>query len=99
MTDVKVRCTTCYNVFNTNKDEGKKVICPMCDSSFSVQNTNIVTSIKDIFTTTPEISILADSDLTSGSDIVPEIKYIEQVYHIPNNKYTYENIQPPSNRH
>jgi len=56
-------------------------------------NINIVTSIKDIFTTTPEISILADSDLTSGSDIVPEIKYIEQVYHIPNNKYTYENAQ------
>lgn len=50
MTDVKVRCTTCYNVFNTNKDEGKKVICPMCDSSFSVQNTNIVTSIKKTIT-------------------------------------------------
>ena len=50
MTDVKVRCTTCYNVFNTNKDEGKNVICPMCDSSFKVQNTNIVTSIKKTIT-------------------------------------------------
>ena len=56
-------------------------------------NINIVTSITDFFSKTPEINILAESDLTSGSDIVPEIKYIEQVYHIPGNEYTYENAQ------
>lgn len=50
MADMKVRCTTCYNVFNTNKDEGKNVICPMCDSSFKVQNTNVVTNIKNKIT-------------------------------------------------
>ena len=50
MADVKVRCTTCYNVFNTNKDEGRNVICPMCDSSFAVQNTNIATNIKNTIT-------------------------------------------------
>jgi hypothetical protein len=50
MADVKVRCTTCYNVFNTNKDEGNNVICPMCDSSFAVKNTNVVTNIKNTIT-------------------------------------------------
>ena len=50
MTDVKVRCTTCYNVFNTNKDEGMNVICPMCDSAFPVQNSNMVSSIKKTIT-------------------------------------------------
>ena len=50
MADVKVRCTTCYNVFNTNKDEGKNVICPMCDSSFAVKRTNVITNIKRTIT-------------------------------------------------
>ena len=50
MADVKVRCTTCYNVFNTNKDEGKNVICPMCDSSFTVKSTNVITNIKKTIT-------------------------------------------------
>ena len=60
-------------------------------------NINIVTSIKDFFSKTPEINILADSELlsannesTAGNNIIPEIKYIKQVYHIPNNNYTYD---------
>jgi len=65
-------------------------------------NINIVTSIKDFFSNTPEINILADSDIVSGknivsgnnivtgNNIVPEIKYEKQVYHIPNNNYTYD---------
>ena len=57
-------------------------------------NINIVTSIKDFFSKSPKIDILADSELTHDNDsIVPEIKYIEQVYHIPNNKYTYEDAK------
>ena len=45
MGDSKVRCTTCYNVFNTSKEEGKTVICPMCDNSFAVKKVNIVSNI------------------------------------------------------
>jgi hypothetical protein len=56
-------------------------------------NINIVTSIKNFFTKKPEINILADSELTNENTIVPEIKYIKQAYHIPNNKYTYEDAQ------
>jgi len=57
-------------------------------------NINIVTSIKDFFSKSPKIDILADSELTSDKDSdVPEIKYVEQVYHIPNNKYTYEDAK------
>ena len=46
MADVKVRCTTCYNVFNTAKNEGQEVTCPMCDSSFTVQKTTLVGDIR-----------------------------------------------------
>jgi len=55
-------------------------------------NVNIVTSIKNIFSGTPEIDIVVDNE--DGGDIrgtttVPEIKFTEQVYHIPGNEYTY----------
>jgi hypothetical protein len=57
-------------------------------------NINIVTSIKNFFSSNPEVDILVDSDLTEeGTDIVPEIKMINQVYHIPDNKYTYEDAK------
>jgi len=46
MADAKVRCTTCYNVFNTAKKEGQEVTCPMCDSSFAIQKTTLVRDIK-----------------------------------------------------
>ena len=45
MGDSKVRCTTCYNVFNTSKEEGEKVTCPMCDGTFAVKKGNLVTNI------------------------------------------------------
>ena len=58
-------------------------------------NINIVTSIKNFFSSNPEIDILVDSDFNEeeGSDIVPEINMINQVYHIPDNKYTYEDAK------
>ena len=46
MADAKVRCTTCYNVFNTAKKEGQEVTCPMCDSSFTVLKTTLVGDIR-----------------------------------------------------
>ena len=54
MGDSKIRCTTCYNVFNSSKELGEKVICPMCDNSFTLKNTsfipNLAQSITDLTT-------------------------------------------------
>ena len=46
MTEAKVRCTTCYNVFNTAKKEGQDATCPMCDSKFTIQKKTFVGDIK-----------------------------------------------------
>ncbi len=45
-----MRCTTCYNVFNTAKEEGQGVTCPMCDSSFTVEKKTFVADIKQSIT-------------------------------------------------
>jgi hypothetical protein len=50
MAEAKVRCTTCYNVFNTAKKEGQGVTCPMCDSSFTVEKTTFVADIRQSIT-------------------------------------------------
>ena len=50
MPEAKVRCTTCYNVFNTAKKEGQKVTCPMCDSSFTVEKTTFVADVRQSIT-------------------------------------------------
>ena len=62
-------------------------------------NINIVTSVKNFFSTNPEIDIVVD-DSGDGSklgdkdnNIVPEIKFEEQVYHIPGNTYTYDDAK------
>ena len=46
MVESKIRCTTCYNVFNTTKDIGEKATCPMCDSAVAINENNIVGDIK-----------------------------------------------------
>ncbi len=46
MAEAKVRCTTCYNVFNTAKKEGQDATCPMCDSTFTIQKKTFVGDIK-----------------------------------------------------
>ena len=46
MVESKIRCTTCYNVFNTTKDIGGKATCPMCDSAIAINEKNIVGDIK-----------------------------------------------------
>ena len=53
-------------------------------------NINIIASIKNFFSKTPEIDIIAESkELSGGQEEVPEIKTIKQVYNIPENIYTY----------
>ena len=46
MVESKIRCTTCYNVFNTTKGVGVKATCPMCDSAVAINENNIVGDIK-----------------------------------------------------
>ena len=46
MAEAKVRCTTCYNVFNTAKKEGQDAACPMCDSTFTIQKKTFVGDVK-----------------------------------------------------
>ncbi len=50
MVESKIRCTTCYNVFNTTKDIGEKATCPMCDSAVAINEKNIVGDIKQQLT-------------------------------------------------
>ena len=57
-------------------------------------NIDITASIKNIFSPMPEIDITVDPDddadeLTS----VPELKFEKQVFHVPGNKYTYDNAK------
>ena len=46
MAELKIRCTTCYNVFNTTKVIGTKATCPMCDSAVEITEKNIAGDIK-----------------------------------------------------
>ena len=61
-------------------------------------NIDITTSIKNLFTASPEIDILVDSDnlVGEGTDpatSVPEIKLAKQVFHVPGNKYKYDDAK------
>ena len=53
-------------------------------------NINIIASIKNLFSDVPEIDINVESDLDNSNEPIPEIKNIHQTFHIPENKYTYE---------
>tara|TARA_Y100001970_G_scaffold256252_1_gene333810 strand:+ start:2792 stop:4000 length:1209 start_codon:yes stop_codon:yes gene_type:complete len=46
MVESKIRCTTCYNVFNTAKNIGEKATCPMCDTRVAINKKNIVGDLK-----------------------------------------------------
>ncbi len=50
MDEERVRYTTCYNVFNTTKVAGENVICPMCDSSFTIKKTNLLGDVREQIT-------------------------------------------------
>ena len=50
MDEERVRCTTCYNVFNTTKVAGENVICAMCDSSFTIKKTNLLGDVREQIT-------------------------------------------------
>jgi hypothetical protein len=58
-------------------------------------NIDITASIKNIFTSNPEIDIIVDPDNISGDNIstVPELKLSKQVFHVPGNKYGYDDAK------
>jgi hypothetical protein len=55
-------------------------------------NTSVTATLKNIFTTTPEVDIILDTDTPSAGkpSTVPEITRKPQVFHIPGNNYTFE---------
>lgn len=59
-------------------------------------NVNIITSIKNLFSGEPEIDITVERETEgqiTGSSSVPELKFEKQVYHIPDNKYTFDDAR------
>ena len=63
-----------------------------------VFNMDVTASIKNLFSATPEIDIIVDpQDLAGGEtsqlSTVPEIKLAKQVFHVPGNKYGYEDAK------
>ena len=56
-------------------------------------NINIIASINNLFTSSPTIDVVVDqeNDGDPSLPIVPEILYKQQVFHVPDNKYDYEN--------
>ncbi len=59
-------------------------------------NVDIITSIKNLFSGEPEIDITVERETEgqiTGSSSVPELKFEKQVYHIPGNKYTFDDAR------
>jgi hypothetical protein len=58
---------------------------------------DVTASIKNMFSANPEIDIIVDpEDLAgdiNGLSSVPEIKISKQVFHVPNNKYAYDDAK------
>lgn len=58
-------------------------------------NINIIGSIKNLFSDIPEINMKVDSDFdnSNSNEPIPEIKVTHQVFHVPGNKYTYDDAK------
>jgi hypothetical protein len=74
---------------------GVFVLLVLINGMTYIFNIDITASIRNLFSATPEIDIIVDpDDLAGGSNdslsTVPEIKLSKQVFHIPDNKYGYE---------
>lgn len=56
-------------------------------------NTSVTASLKNLFTTTPQVDIVLNTEeasLPGMPSSVPEITRKQQVFHIPGNKYTFD---------
>lgn len=54
---------------------------------------DIKASIKNIFSPVPEVDISVEHDEVKEEETVPEIKFMKQVYHVPDNIYTYDDAK------
>lgn len=75
---------------------GVFVLLVLMNGMTYIFNTDITASIKNLFSAQPEIDIVVDQedgDMSGGDAPVPEIKLSKQVFHIPDNKYNYENAK------
>ena len=54
---------------------------------------NIIASLSNLFSGEPQINIVVDQGQGSAPSVVPEIKYVEQVFNIPGNEYGYEDAK------
>ena len=69
---------------------GVFVLLVLLNGMSYIFNIDITTSIKNLFTATPEVDIVVDSDNLAGDQTepavsVPEIKLAKQVFHVPGN--------------
>ena len=55
-------------------------------------NINIKTAIKDIFSEEPEVDITVEKKPFKKS-IIPDSRFIKQVFHVPDNNYNYEDAK------
>lgn len=74
---------------------GVFVLLVLINGMTYIFNIDITASIKNLFSATPEIDIVVDPDDLAGDSTdpattVPELKLTKQVFHIPGNKYGYE---------
>lgn len=74
---------------------GVFVLLVLINGMTYIFNIDITASIKNLFSATPEIDLIVDPDNLAGDSTdsittVPEIKLTKQVFHVPGNKYGYE---------
>jgi hypothetical protein len=74
---------------------GVFVLLVLINGMTYIFNIDITASIRNLFSATPEIDIIVDPDDLAGDSTdpattVPEIKLTKQVFHVPGNKYGYE---------
>jgi len=55
-------------------------------------NTNIVTSLSDVFSDKPKVDITVQQPEGEMSS-VPQLRYFKQVFHVPGNEYTYDDAK------
>lgn len=81
---------------------GVFVLLVLLNGMSYIFNMDITASIKNLFAPVPEIDIVVDNqdlagDPTNSVTTVPEIKLAKQVYHIPANKFVYQDAKAVCN--
>jgi len=77
---------------------GVFILLILMNSMTYIFNIDFTASIKNLFSSNPEIDLIVDPDDIAGDQTekettVPEIKLTKQVFHVPDNKYGYEDAK------